>query len=129
MEKKDQDPNLFRDHLANERTFLAWIRTCLGIMAFGFIVQRFTLFTKEIAILLGKDAQQTSAHLSNYSYTFGLILIALGGLIGLLAYIKYKKVQKQIIEKQYVALTGLEALITATIVITGLFLLIYLIVL
>ena len=32
------------DHLANERTFLAWIRTSIGIMAFGFVVVKFSLF-------------------------------------------------------------------------------------
>jgi len=32
-----------RVHLANERTFLAWIRTSIGIMAFGFVVEKFGL--------------------------------------------------------------------------------------
>lgn len=43
------------DHLANEQTFLAWIRTSLGVMAFGFVVVKFSLFVKQIAILLGKE--------------------------------------------------------------------------
>ena len=34
----------FRDHAANERTFLAWVRTAIAIMAFGFIVEKFGLF-------------------------------------------------------------------------------------
>ena len=42
------------DHLANERTFLAWIRTTLGIMAFGFVVEKFSFFIKQIATFLGK---------------------------------------------------------------------------
>jgi putative membrane protein len=29
--------------MANERTFLAWIRTGIGIMAFGFVVEKFGL--------------------------------------------------------------------------------------
>ena len=33
-----------RVHMANERTFLAWIRTSIGIMAFGFVVEKFALF-------------------------------------------------------------------------------------
>jgi uncharacterized membrane protein YidH (DUF202 family) len=40
------------DHLANERTFLAWVRTSIGIMAFGFVVVKFTLFVKQLALLL-----------------------------------------------------------------------------
>ena len=42
------------DHLANERTFLAWMRTSIGIMAFGFVVVKFSLFIKQISLILGK---------------------------------------------------------------------------
>ena len=40
------------DHLANERTFLAWIRTSIAIMAFGFVVVKFTFFIKQLSIVL-----------------------------------------------------------------------------
>jgi putative membrane protein len=33
----------FSDHAANERTFLAWVRTSIAVMAFGFLVERFDL--------------------------------------------------------------------------------------
>jgi len=36
----------FTDHAANERTFLAWVRTAIAVMAFGFLVARFNLFLK-----------------------------------------------------------------------------------
>ncbi|HET8995258.1 MAG TPA: DUF202 domain-containing protein, partial [Acetobacteraceae bacterium] len=36
----------FSDHAANERTFLAWIRTAIAIMAFGFLVAKFNLFLR-----------------------------------------------------------------------------------
>ncbi len=38
------------DHLANERTFLAWIRTGVAIMGFGFVVARFGLAIRELAL-------------------------------------------------------------------------------
>jgi putative membrane protein len=34
----------FSDHSANERTFLAWVRTAIAVMAFGFLVEKFDLF-------------------------------------------------------------------------------------
>ena len=37
-----------RVHIANERTFLAWIRTSIGVMAFGFVVEKFALFIKQM---------------------------------------------------------------------------------
>ena len=39
----------YSDHAANERTFLAWIRTAIAVMAFGFLVERFDLFCKSPA--------------------------------------------------------------------------------
>jgi putative membrane protein len=34
----------YSDHAANERTFLAWVRTAIAVMAFGFLVEKFDLF-------------------------------------------------------------------------------------
>ena len=34
----------FTEHSANERTFLAWIRTGIAVIAFGFVVEKFNLF-------------------------------------------------------------------------------------
>jgi putative membrane protein len=38
----------FTDHAANERTFLAWVRTAIAVMAFGFLIERFDLFLHAI---------------------------------------------------------------------------------
>ena len=50
MEKDKKQINP-RDHLANERTFLAWIRTSISIIAFGLAVFKFTLFEKYSSIV------------------------------------------------------------------------------
>lgn len=39
------------DHLANERTFLAWVRTSIALMGFGFVVVKFSLFIKQLSIV------------------------------------------------------------------------------
>ena len=61
--KKEKDldngitkPQDAREHLANERTLLAWIRTSIGIIAFGFVVVKFSLFIKQISLLLGENS-------------------------------------------------------------------------
>ncbi len=46
----EPDPRVF---FAAERTFLAWIRTGLALMGFGFVVARFGLFLREIAAMQG----------------------------------------------------------------------------
>ena len=70
------------DHLANERTFLAWMRTNLGIMAFGFVVEKFSLFIQQFQLYLGKSGT-LQAHLpfQEYSSVFGISLVAIGALL------------------------------------------------
>ena len=48
----------YSDHAANERTFLAWVRTAIAIMAFGFLVQKFDLFLKIASASLSVDLVQ-----------------------------------------------------------------------
>jgi len=44
------------EHQANERTFLAWLRTSVAIIAFGFVIERFSLFVKYLAPTSGVNA-------------------------------------------------------------------------
>ena len=39
----------FSDHAANERTYLAWVRTGIAVVAFGFLIERFNLFLLALA--------------------------------------------------------------------------------
>jgi putative membrane protein len=126
--QKSEETSNPRDHLANERTFLSWIRTSIGIMAFGFVVEKFTLFLKEIASFLGKSnlpAVSTSP-LQGYSSIFGILLVALGAIICGLAFIKFKKVEKQIEENSYQPSVLLDVMLTLAVILVGIFLVIYL---
>jgi len=70
-----------RDSLAAERTFLAWIRTGLALMGFGFVVARFGLFLQQLQVI-----QHTpSAPSYGLSLWFGTALIALGVVVNLLS--------------------------------------------
>jgi putative membrane protein len=42
------------DYLANERTFLAWVRTSIALMGFGFVIVKFALFIRQISYVLGE---------------------------------------------------------------------------
>jgi putative membrane protein len=39
----------YSDHAANERTFLAWVRTGIAVIAFGFVIEKFNLFVLAMA--------------------------------------------------------------------------------
>ena len=69
------------DYLAAERTLLAWIRTGLALMGFGFVVARFGLFLQEVQV-----AQHTqSAQSYGFSLWFGTALIAVGVIVNIYA--------------------------------------------
>jgi uncharacterized membrane protein YidH (DUF202 family) len=53
---------LARDHLANERTFLAWLRTGLAVVVFGFAIGRFAIAIQDFMKLEGHP--RSAAHLS-----------------------------------------------------------------
>jgi len=66
----------FSDHAANERTFLAWVRTAIALMGFGFVVERFDLFLRVSPILFA--AHTTSSHNLRLGELAGLALMAAG---------------------------------------------------
>ena len=79
----------YSDHAANERTFLAWVRTAIAIMAFGFLVQKFDLFLRIAGQSLG--TRTTPAGSSIVGTTAGLLLIVLGGAMMVFAAIRFRK--------------------------------------
>ena len=121
-----------RVHMANERTFLAWIRTAIGIMAFGFVVEKFSLFLKYLAHYLvqappaGSSPPRHAPWSPGYSSFLGMVLIGLGALMGVLAFIRYKHTEKQIDEDTYRPSLILDIMLTITVASIGFFLLIYL---
>lgn len=126
--KKSAKSGIRRDHLANERTFLAWIRTSIGIMAFGFVVEKFALFVKKLTYFLGKpDISEAAPSSIEYSSIFGIVLVASGALMGVLAFVRYKKVEREIDEEIYKPSVILDILVAMGILAIGIFLVIYMI--
>jgi len=127
-DKKSAGVRNRRVHMANERTFLAWIRTSIGIMAFGFVVEKFALFIKQMSIVLGKSNIEKALPPSHgYSAIVGIFLVGLGTLMGLLAFVRYRKVKRQIDEDTYQPSSILDILLTISVLAVGIFLVMYLI--
>ena len=115
-----------RVHMANERTFLAWIRTSIGIMAFGFVVENFALFIKQMSLLLGKANIGNAPPPSHgYSAIVGIFLVGLGTVMGFLAFVRFKKVEKQIDEDAYQPSSILDILLTLSVLAVGIFFVMY----
>jgi putative membrane protein len=72
------------DYLAAERTLLAWIRTGLALMGFGFVVARFGLFLQQLQFVR-LDKGSTPIHAYGESLWFGTAFIVAGILVNILA--------------------------------------------
>jgi putative membrane protein len=111
------------DHLANERTFLAWVRTGIGIMAFGFVVVKFTLFVKQISLVI-QHPLAVPGH--GYSEAIGVFLVAFGVLLSLLAFLRYRITTKQLTDAVYKPSALLTGLLMISVVLAGVLLVVYL---
>ncbi len=88
-------PDRQREHQANERTFLAWLRTSVALIAFGFALARFSLFLQQIEAA-SSPKQPAAAHGLLSTHNLGLLLVMFGILmIGLSAW-RYNRVMRQI---------------------------------
>jgi putative membrane protein len=86
QDKTQESPPDPRIYLAAERTFLAWIRTGIASMGFGFVVARFGLFLRELA--LGNNVAVAQPH-RGFSLPVGIALIAGGILVIVSAAIRH----------------------------------------
>lgn len=89
---KTQDETL-RLHQANERTMLAWIRTGIALMAFGFAIARFGVFLRQVASV-GQLAVPPQHGVG--SAWIGAVLVAFGMMANLLATVRYAQIRRAI---------------------------------
>jgi putative membrane protein len=105
-----ENPNLARDHLANERTFLAWVRTGVAIVVFGFAIGRFGIAIRQFGVMQGKPIES-----SGLSVWFGMVAI-LAGVVLTSGLTRYRLVRAQLDRGEFSPagfIVDLVALITA----------------
>jgi putative membrane protein len=84
----------YSDHAANERTFLAWVRTAIAVMAFGFVIERFDLFLQLAAPQLA--LRQAAPHGQMIANMAGLAFIGIGVLMIVIAGFRFRKTARDI---------------------------------
>ena len=99
----DERPSetLFRDHAANERTLLAWIRTGVALMAFGFAIARFGLFLRELASIPTIEHAPQSLG----SGWFGVAMVVLGLVTNVAATFRYLNIRKALDERRLISMS------------------------
>ena len=91
MTDTNSNPNRARDHLANERTFLAWVRTGAAIVVFGFAIGRFSIAMRQLTALSGHAVRTAgrSVWMGAGSIIAGVILVIAG-------LVRYRKTRTQL---------------------------------
>ena len=114
----------YTDHSANERTYLAWIRTSIAIMAFGFLIEKFDLFIS----YLGKEVGDEKHYQSSLSAEIaGLGLLLVGVLIVITATVRFFTYKKSIESDREIpySVKKTNLLLSSLVVLIALFLLVY----
>ena len=110
-----QNPNRARDHLANERTFLAWMRTGAAVVVFGFAIGRFAIAIRQLTALQGH-----SIHTAGLSVWIGSGTIAAGVALVVAGLIRYRKTKIQLDAGNFEPAGLLLDFVTAMTVLMGL---------
>jgi putative membrane protein len=83
------------EHLAAERTFLAWVRTGIAVISLGFVVAKFGVWLHELAARLDPQMQM---HSTGMSLPMGVGMMAFGGVLTVLAawhcHVVYRSIER-----------------------------------
>ncbi|HZL59257.1 MAG TPA: DUF202 domain-containing protein [Stellaceae bacterium] len=116
----------FRDHAANERTFLAWVRTSIALMAFGFIIEKFDLFLA----IMAPNIAQGSRVLSHQSFGrwAGLSIIVLGVMMICIAAVRFIRAARAIenAKPEHAPSFGPDIILAVLLVLFGVAIILYL---
>lgn len=99
----DQSPASIRDHLANERTLLSWIRTAITVIGLGFVVDRFAVGTRDAGI----------------GVAVGLGLVAVGGLMAIAGAYRFVRTEREIDSATYRPSVTLYLVVTGAVVLSA----------
>lgn len=96
-----QEPKIDRqrEHQANERTFLAWLRTSIALIGFGFAIARFGIFLQQLHLTLTQ--QEQPVHPVFNSEVLGVSLVVFGVVVIAIAAWRYNQVYWQIEKGDY----------------------------
>lgn len=107
------------DHLANQRTFLVWSRSCVGLITLGCVFLKLSLF----ALLYHPDFLAYHSPFLAKAHTLGGVLILFGGFFLILSYVEYRVTMVRIQRNTYHASHWFVSLYTLCLCLIALYLL------
>ena len=115
----------YTDHAANERTFLAWVRTAIAVMAFGFLVERFDLF---ISAMASSSSRTLTFRAQGFANVAALAFVLLGVATVVIATIRFFRIAREIDRDDVVHSAGsqFDLVLAVLLLLLGLSLFLYL---
>ena len=110
------------EHLAVERTFLAWVRTSIAIISLGFVVAKFGVWLRELASRLEPQVQ---VHSTGMSLPMGIGMMAFGGILTVLAAWHCQVVHRAIERGEVRANRGLIVAVTVAVAVLAVLMIFY----
>jgi len=111
-----------QEHLANERTFLSWIRTSVAILAFGFVIEKFSAYLR----FLEYQGSMFSTPAGGVAAYLGVAFSIMSGLVVILAAARYLQTRSQIDQGTYRPSLTADLLLAATLLLVTVLVVIYL---
>lgn len=115
------------DHLANERTFLAWIRTSIALISLGFVVAKFSVWLRQFQATVALQQAQATGDAATVallpragvSLPAGIALMAAGAALAIGALLRHDAVARGIARGEFRPARGLVVLLTAAVVLAA----------
>ncbi len=119
-----------QQYLANQRTFLSWVRTSIALIGLGFAIERFSIFVQQFLLIADPDAagNVASATADEYSALVGIGMIVVGTGIVVYALKNYLDSNKTIASGKYTPKNTIVYTASAAIVGLGIIMIIFLVV-
>ena len=108
----------FSDHAANERTFLAWVRTVIALMAFGFLIEKFNLFLRYLAYAIHTPSHSHSMRMP-YMHGVGEGIVGLAILAQILATYRFFSNRRNLLREDCIPFQGGMEEAAVAILLTG----------
>jgi putative membrane protein len=129
FDDEEDSSERLQQYLANQRTFLSWVRTSIALIGLGFAIERFSLFLQQFRLIANPNTtgNAASATAHDYSALVGIGMIIVG--TGLIVYAlkNYLESNKTIASGKYIPKNAIIYTASATIIGLGIIMIIFLI--
>lgn len=129
FDDEEDSSERLQQYLANQRTFLSWVRTSIALIGLGFAIERFSLFLQQFRLIANPDTTGNAASATAHDYSalvgIGMILVGTGLIVYALK--NYLESNKTIASGKYMPKNAIIYTASATIIGLGIIMIIFLI--